>query len=604
AAPLARALVLGESDLDEADDRAFRASGLSHLLAVSGTHLVLVVAGAVGALGAIAKRVEAWSARYDVSRWSSAFGVVLAWVYADFAGGSGSANRAAAMLSFAFGARALGRRPQGPRAFGLSMVGAGIADPLVAFDISFTLSAAATAGLMLLQRPLAARLASGLARSRDGAPPKGALGSVVTAMATTLSASIGCAPLIAFLSPTLPVGGLFANLVAVPLGEMLALPLCLAHGLLSAVPWLERGAAILAAGSLLIVRAIARLTERANWLMLPVPRPSQWQCAILWSATTACFAVRRRWRVPAALVGAALWLMCELRLARAGAPRGKLRITVLDVGQGDSSLVDFPDGRAMLVDAGGLVGSPVDPGASVVAPLLRARRRNVLAVVALSHPHPDHYGGLAAALERTTVGEFWDTGQGEREGAGVGYQQVLAMLRGRGVSVMRPDALCGAPRSFGRAVVEVLAPCPKPVAFANPNDNSLVLRVSLGRRAALLVGDAEHTEEQGLLGDHRPLRADFLKVGHHGSVTSSTPAFLDAVGAADAAISCGVRNRFGHPHPVSLSALRARLRVHRTDQDGSIEWETDGETTSVRTAAEAERSTKWLPWSILPARYF
>src|SRR5206468_9466459 len=113
--------------------------------------------------------------------------------------------------------------------------------------------------------------------------------SVVTALATTVSASVGCAPLIAFLSPTLPIGGLFANLVAVPLGEVLALPLCLAHALLAWVPVLERGSAVVAAGSLLVVRAIARFTERADWLMLPVPRPSRWQCAILWSAAVTCF---------------------------------------------------------------------------------------------------------------------------------------------------------------------------------------------------------------------------------------------------------------------------------------------------------------------------
>jgi competence protein ComEC len=603
AAPLARALVLGESDLDEADDRAFRASGLSHLLAVSGTHLVLVVAGAVAALTALGRRIESWSARCDVARWASAFGVALAWAYADFAGGSGSANRAAAMLSFAFGAQAFGRRPHGPRAFGLSLVAAGLFDPLVAFDVSFMLSAAATAGLMVLQKPLAARLGAGLASQVVDGVPKGPLGSVVTALATTLAASVGCAPLIAFLSPTLPIGGLLANLVAVPVGEMLALPLCLAHALLAAVPMLERGTAVVAAGSLLIVRGIARLTERVDWLMLPVPRPSRWQCAILWSAAVACFDAHPKRRIPCALVGAAAWLGCEIGLARAGAPRGKLRVTVLDVGQGDSSLVDFPDGSALLVDGGGLVGSPIDTGASIVAPMLRARRRTTLAAVALSHPHPDHYGGLGAALERVAVGQFWDTGQGEREGAGPGYAALLALLRDRGVPILRPATLCGASRSFGAAVVEVLAPCPEPVPFANPNDNSLVLRISLGNRAALLVGDAERTEEQALLRGAR-VRADFLKVGHHGSATSSSSAFLAAVGAEDAAISCGVRNRFGHPHPVTLGALHRRMRVYRTDRDGSIEWETDGRATTVTTAMGTVVSRTGPPWSILPPRFF
>ena len=117
---MARALVLGESDLDPADNQAFRASGLAHLLAVSGTHLVLVVAGAVGACSAIFRRFASLAARWDVGRLSAALGVIFAWLYADFAGGSGSARRAAAMLSFAFAARAFGRRPDGPAAHDLT----------------------------------------------------------------------------------------------------------------------------------------------------------------------------------------------------------------------------------------------------------------------------------------------------------------------------------------------------------------------------------------------------------------------------------------------------------------------------------------------------
>src|SRR5439155_15611636 len=145
--------------LDEADDEAFRASGLAHLLAVSGTHLVLVVATAVRVLSGIMRRVGWASGRWDVGRWAAALGAGFAWVYADFAGGSGSAVRAAAMLSFGLGARALGRAPHGPRAFGLSLAAGAAVDPLIGFDISFMLSVAATGGLMLLQRKIASRLA-------------------------------------------------------------------------------------------------------------------------------------------------------------------------------------------------------------------------------------------------------------------------------------------------------------------------------------------------------------------------------------------------------------------------------------------------------------
>ena len=137
------------------------------------------------------------------------------------------------------------------------------------------------------------------------------------------------------------------------------------------------------------------------------------------------------------------------------------------MGQGDSLLIDFPDGQSMLVDGGGFVGSPVDPGRSVILPTLRARRRRRLDLAALSHPHPDHFLGLASALPSLDVGEFWDSGQGESEGAGPVYAAMMAGLRGRGVPVRGPRELCGRPRDLGGARVELLAPCPDVTPFAN-----------------------------------------------------------------------------------------------------------------------------------------
>ncbi len=212
----------------------------------------------------------------------------------------------------------------------------------------------------------------------------------------------------------------------------------------------------------------------------------------------------------------------------------------------------------------------------------RSRRRSRRCVAPRSSRRPGH-------ARRRWIGEFWDTGQGEREGAGPAYASLLAALRARGVPIVRPDALCGRPRQIGRATLEVLAPCPEPAPFTNPNDNSFVIRVRFGRRAVLLVGDAEHAEEEGLLqGDPAQLRADFLKVGHHGSATSSSAAFVAAVGAPVAAISCGVRNRFGHPHPNALRTLMSRSSVLRTDRNGSIRWATDGTTVGLVTAGQGE----------------
>jgi competence protein ComEC len=268
---------------------------------------------------------------------------------------------------------------------------------------------------------------------------------------------------------------------------------------------------------------------------------------------------------------------------------------VLDVGQGDSTFVDLPDGKLMVVDGGGLVGSPVDPGASVLAPLLRARRRDRVDIAVLSHPHPDHYIGLASALANVEVGEFWDTGQGRAQGAGTEYQSLLADLAARHVPVFGPDRLCGAEALRGGARVRVLSPCPSFDPVLGPNDNSFVVRVRWGERAVLLTGDAEHETEERLVrnaGD--TLRADLLKVGHHGSRTSTSPALLSAVRPAFATISSGVRNRFGHPNEVTLATLAAfGVATFRTDRAGSIEWRTDGSDVRIRIFGEAARGAVW-----------
>lgn len=571
-APIARAMVLGEEDLAPEDDEAFRRSGLTHLLAVSGSHVALVVGGLVLALQRLLVHVPRIARRIPPPRLASALGVPLALVYEQLAGDSGSARRATAMAVAILVVRAAARTPDIARVLGISVLLTMAFDPFAPFDLSFTLSIAATVGLVALGPPLD----RALSRVRPALIRKAA--------AASLAASISCAPLVAGIGASLPTLSLLSNLVAVPIGELAALPLCNLAAVVGACTegWPARVTGDAAAGAIVFLRGVARAAAAPAIASTPVPPPTAMQLAVLVAACVAVFLHRRALLFVVASCVLALPLL-ELLHLRASQPRGVLRVTVLDVGQGDSTLIDLPDGRAMLIDAGGEVGSSWDPGRVVVAPTLAMRRRRALELVVLSHPHPDHFLGLPSALAAVRVSQLWDNGQAH-EGL---LARLFGELSARGTTIVRPERLCGPPRTIGGASFEVLHPCPSSDPDRGANDNSLVLRIGFGAHKVLLVGDAEHEAERALLASPERLSADFLKVGHHGSRTSSSDAFLEAVHPRWASVSCGARNRFGHPHAVALDRLHAHgIHVLRTDQVGAIRFQTDGRETTIATALD------------------
>ena len=251
-----------------------------------------------------------------------------------------------------------------------------------------------------------------------------------------------------------------------------------------------------------------------------------------------------------------------------------LQVYFLDVGQGDSTLV-ICDGESMIID-----GGPASASEFLYAFIRDTLKLEHMDFVISTHPHEDHVGGISAVLNAVPVDLIlsplteWNSKK---------FESMKSLASKQGAPIIVPDE--GDTLQLGGATVTVLHCWPQAGTYTTTNDTSIVVRIDYGETSIIVTGDAEYTSEYMMIDSGLPLKADVLRVGHHGSYTSTTQEFLEAVGPQYAVISCGKGNDYGHPHQVTLNKL-AGIELYRTDLQGTVLCVSDGH--NIRFTVEKE----------------
>ena len=604
-AALGAGILLGvRSSISPEIGDAFAAAGLTHVVAISGWNIAIVAALVAAALRPLGRRPG--------GRWIVPVATVGAIAgYVVLTGSSPSVVRAALMAAAMLIARLGGSRAHAAGALLLAALVMLLAAPPVLWDVGFQLSLLATGGLIWFGATVEARLRRLPTFLREP-------------VALTLAAQLTTLPVILLNFERLSLVAPLANVVVVPLVPlvMLCCAVCAPIGAIDPalhVPLLGDTATWLAGGSAWLYLHLMVLAGKAAAAVpfASVPLTAPGWLALLWYPLLATVSLRSRHSTavpdplqalelatptgerrplpallralarPRGLLALSTLLLGALTLT--SLPDGRLHLTTLDVGQGDAILVEGPTGRTLLVDGG------PDPDLTLgrMGEALPFFQRQV-DVVLLTHPHQDHVAGLVEVLRRYRVGVVLDSG---RAFGNPSYARFLELAGPRLREARAGQRLALDTRTSLLVLYPTQADATGPLPDEDINNASVVARLEFGAFSALLTGDAEAPVEARLAERGLVAPVDVLKVGHHGSHSSTSPPMLAGARPVVALISDGVDNEYGHPSRETLAALAAAgVRVRRTDLEGSVEVISDGRSYEVvsRVARDPSRPARGL----------
>lgn len=539
--------------------QAFTATGIIHILSVSGSHITLL-AGVLAWLGLVLHLPR---------RLTAALVTAAIVFYGALAGASTPVLRSGIMGILAYWGVALAREKDARLLLSLAGIFLLLWQPGQLFDISSQLSFSAAAGLFYLAPLLRAKMSKYLPELMAGS------------LSVTLGAQLFSLPILAWYFHTFSLSSLAANLLVVPWIELIIVA-ALAAGVLSFL--LPAAAKIIFMADSLVLGLVYELSRFLSLL------PGSFFYLPAWGNTASiCYylllfffcqeaAGRNVVKAFCCRYRQVVLFLCIAGLSvlayQAWQP-GRLTVHFIDVGQGNAALLVTPHGHAFMIDTGGVREGTFDVGGRVDVPYLLHYDIHRLDYIFLTHAHEDHAAGAGGILSKLPVGQIWTAGEGENNYL-KSMQIPLGLVPGGYMPVLRQGQVF---MIDGVRVQVIYAPQVKQLDKDRQygNECSNVLRVSYGSVAFLFTGDLPEKQEEILLEDSSDLQADILQVGHHGSKTSTSAAFLQAVRPRWSVVSVGADNTFGHPASEVIERLNASgSAIYRTDQDGAVVFSTDG----------------------------
>jgi competence protein ComEC len=580
---VAVAILLGDRGaLDPDVEQRLQEAGTYHVIAISGGNIAIMTALILAALWAIGIRAG----------WAAVAAVTMLAAYGYVAGAGASVLRATVMAAIYLSLRVIDQRTAPRHAMALTAAAVLIASPLSIADVGLWLTFGATAAIVV-----------GASRAR--LPQAAWLRAPAALVLASVCAELVIMPVGAFVFQRVTMAGLVVNLAAVPCMAMVQV----AALITAAADAASLGSVAHAAGWVTHagVRGLidsAFVVDAAPWLTWRVPSPSLVLMAAYYGLLLAwVFLLTRGW-VAAIVAGLFIWIaVSPPTLSRRSGDR-RLHLTMIDVGHGDAVLVTLPNGRTLLVDSGGVsIRGDFDIGDRVIGPALRARGLGRLDYLAITHGDPDHIGGAASLVRDFSPYEIWDGVFVNQHEATTTLRAMAARRRSAWRSLQTGDRL-----DLGGVELRVHhPPLPDWERQKVRNDDSLVIELRYGQVSVLLTGDIGRDVEHDLLPTLDLLPVVVLKSPHHGSGTSSSQEFIDAIKPRLVVISCGRANPYGHPLPGVLDRYTtAGSDVFRTDRDGQIDLVTDGVDLTVTTYAgrrlplntKGTKDTKDASWAV------